>query len=267
MSKDHPEILFFGDSFIGIFSLLNKTKFPVFKYKGATAKGLTKTNNENRKDIINKIAYYKPKCVVFNFGSVDVFFSFYYKLFVEKKIIHYKTFIDEFVYKYFDFVVSLECDNKCIMLPGYNPIRDNLVESSLINYGIIQEKITDPEMKFVFSRENRNKLVDYFNKTIKKLAKKSFDENDENNRKRNKNLFVIDTNKIVSKNGLIKKEFRDISDGNVHYRWEPLLPLYVKEINKMDFCKIPKNTIKISRETEQEYLRVKKEMLKSRGYM
>jgi hypothetical protein len=50
--------LIFGDSFVKIFtSCLNKDVI-VYKYKGATIKGLTKPENKNRIDIEKKIAEY-----------------------------------------------------------------------------------------------------------------------------------------------------------------------------------------------------------------
>ena len=46
-------ILAAGDSFIGIFSLFTKdVNLDIRKFKGATAKGLTKAQNENRLRLI-----------------------------------------------------------------------------------------------------------------------------------------------------------------------------------------------------------------------
>jgi hypothetical protein len=44
--------LIFGDSFIGPFSLIKDNNLKLYKFKGATMKGLGKYDNENRKKII-----------------------------------------------------------------------------------------------------------------------------------------------------------------------------------------------------------------------
>ena len=45
----------FGDSFIGPFKLVDDKNFKIYKFTGASMKGLTKEDNENRKKIINVI--------------------------------------------------------------------------------------------------------------------------------------------------------------------------------------------------------------------
>jgi hypothetical protein len=76
------KILIFGDSFSNTFKSFKDPNIKVFTYKGATAKGLTKINNENRKDIlknINKDPNFKG-CLIFVFGNVDLHLSYYYNL-------------------------------------------------------------------------------------------------------------------------------------------------------------------------------------------
>ena len=88
--------IFFGDSFIKLFGLLNdysdsvlKTphSIEVQKYKAASAKGLCREGNDNRAKIlrtmgqIRRNAYENLDRLVFCFGSVDVHMSFYFKKF------------------------------------------------------------------------------------------------------------------------------------------------------------------------------------------
>ena len=70
--------LYFGDSFIGIFKLIDDPNNHIHKYKGATMKGLLKEDNENRINIIKTINSYKNiNCCIFSFGQVDLHFSYY----------------------------------------------------------------------------------------------------------------------------------------------------------------------------------------------
>ena len=78
--------LFFGDSFVGCFSLLPpKPNLILKKFKGATAKGLTRDTNENRQFVLGTVArLYEKRArrpvnqAVFVFGNVDVHMSYYY---------------------------------------------------------------------------------------------------------------------------------------------------------------------------------------------
>ena len=71
--------LFFGDSFVRIFTLVNHPEIFVKAYKGASAKGLTKDGNENREDILTSLNEHpSTQAAVFVFGNVDVHMSYYY---------------------------------------------------------------------------------------------------------------------------------------------------------------------------------------------
>ena len=77
----------FGDSFIGPFKLLDDNNLKVYKFKGATMKGIGKKNNKNAITINNTVKKNKNKinCLMFNFGQVDLHFSFYYVKFHKKE--------------------------------------------------------------------------------------------------------------------------------------------------------------------------------------
>ena len=110
--------LVFGDSFIGPLKLIKDNNLKIIKFQGATMKGITKTENTNRKkiiDIVNKNKN-KIKCMIFNFGQVDLFFSYYYVLFVKKE-----TFkMEEIILNYVKFIKNLKCnDKKKIVLSVY----------------------------------------------------------------------------------------------------------------------------------------------------
>lgn len=49
--KENTKGYVFGDSFVKIFNLCKNRGMSVYKYKGATMKGLTNPSNRNRKHI------------------------------------------------------------------------------------------------------------------------------------------------------------------------------------------------------------------------
>ena len=131
-------ILIFGDSFIGPFKLIKDKNIKIFKYKGATMKGITKINNENRLDILNQIKNNKkPKCIIFNFGQVDLYFSYYYKKFVEKKNFIMKSSINNYV----EFIKNLNCNdcNKIIINVYPTTLDDEYVFKALLNMELYQK--------------------------------------------------------------------------------------------------------------------------------
>ena len=71
--------LFFGDSFVRLFSLLKHKDILVKAYKGAAAKGVAKTDNTNRIDMANTLTHHPlAQHLVCVFGNVDVHMSYYY---------------------------------------------------------------------------------------------------------------------------------------------------------------------------------------------
>ena len=128
----------FGDSFIGPFKLIDNNNLHIYKFKGATMKGITKQDNENRikiLDIINKNK--NIKCMIFNFGQVDLYFSYYYDKYIKNK----KFMMKSIIKKYVEFISSIKCYNcNKIILPVYpSTIKDKYVFDSLLNYGILSE--------------------------------------------------------------------------------------------------------------------------------
>lgn len=69
-SRD-KEVIFFGDSFIRMFTLVKNRDIRVEAFKGASAKGLTRDGNQNRDKIIGLVQKVRPKRVIFCFGRYD----------------------------------------------------------------------------------------------------------------------------------------------------------------------------------------------------
>lgn len=164
------KILFFGSSAISPFMFLKHPDYYVYKFSAASAKGLGKSDNQNRLKIIEAVSSHKPNCVVFNFGTVDLAFVIYYKIFVQHEFVNIHEFFDKIAEDYVDLVASLPVDNKYIISPPYSPIEDKYVLTSLKAYDIIpQDFKLDKEYLPLISRKTRNEFVDTFINSLKKI--------------------------------------------------------------------------------------------------
>ncbi len=82
-----PRSFVIGDSFIGIFTLLNKNaNMKVLKVKGGTLKGFSREGNDAQVTIRRLLESPVPfRCGLFGFGQVDMNLSFYYDLIVKQQ--------------------------------------------------------------------------------------------------------------------------------------------------------------------------------------
>jgi hypothetical protein len=133
-------VYIFGDSFVGPFKLLNNKNLKVFKYKGATIKGITKTNNENRLNIIKTLKKANNiKCLIFNFGQVDIYFSYYYKYVKNEKFE-----FEELVKNYIKFIANLPYNcNKIVFAIYPHFIKDKNWFKTLFLYKILTQDEID----------------------------------------------------------------------------------------------------------------------------
>lgn len=238
------KILVFGDSFSRTFTSFNDSNIKVNTYKGGSAKGLTKPDNENRLNIILKVESNKlAKCIIFLFGNVDLHFSYYYTL-IKNQSFNIKTIVEEYV----NFVKSIPTSNgvtKYIFSIYPSPVKRENVYYQLKAYGILEveepEKYKDLIMERSDDKLRLNRLREA-NNLLKIECKKH-------------NIIFIDLNKYLLKNNKLKPEFYDLSILNIHIRYEPQLEFIVKEIKK---CKI-KN--KYNPNEEQKYLENKKKCI------
>jgi hypothetical protein len=208
------KILLFGDSFIGIFKLLKNKNIKIYKYKGASMRGLLKEQNQNRKDIIKRSAQKQVKCCIFSFGQVDLHFTYYYKRFIKKE----KMVFENIAKSYVEFINSLnECENKIIIGVYPSAVLDENVRGQLLHYEIIDENTNVDDKYFDFNF--RFNLYTKFNEQLKRECKKY-------------NIEYIDVGKIVlGDDNKVKSKYIDpISPYNVHLIWETLLPKLVKKM-------------------------------------
>ncbi len=203
--------LIFGDSFIGPFTLINDNHLKIFKYKGATMKGITKDDNDNRKNIIKNVNKYNNiNCIIFNFGQVDLFFSYYYTKFVQKKNI----MISSIIKKYVQFIHSLNCNNcKKIIFSIYpSVIDDKYVFDTLYYYGILSKdiinSISDNDKQKLSNHKFRFNLYSKFNHLLQKYSNIY-----------NINFINFDSH-LLNKYNKVKPLFIDpVSKLNIHLLW------------------------------------------------
>ena len=230
--------IIFGDSFIGPFSLVDDNNIVIHKFKAATMKGLSKPKNSNRKQIINVIQKEEEKsninCLIFNFGQVDLYFSYYYMRYVKQKIFEMEPIIKSYV----EFITNLDCpgSNKIILAVYPSTLKDENIFGCLLMYGILTEEqianIPEIEKKKVSNFKFRFKLYQKFNKLLAKYCKK------------NKLTYLSLDNFLLNKNNKLKSKYiNPVSKYSIHLLWEPLIPLLLSKISK---CQIKKKyTVKL----------------------
>jgi hypothetical protein len=225
----------FGDSFIGPLTLINDPNLLVYKFTGASIKGLLNNDNENRKKIIKVLNNHNNiKCMLFMFGYVDLCFRYYYNKFVKKKIYKMNSLIKEYV----EFISKLECNNCCKMIFQVFPstIKDEHVFDSLINYKILTKEhvklISNNERNRLSNFNFRYKMYNKFNNLIKKYCKIY-----------NINFINLDKSLLNDDKTLKLNFYNSASIYNIHLLWEPLIPILLSKIKICNIKKIYKEDL------------------------
>jgi hypothetical protein len=243
----------FGDSFIGPFTLIDDTNLKIYKFKGATMKGITKEDNENRKKIIDVLNNSNNiKCILFNFGHVDLYFSYYYDKFVKNK----GFMIDPIAKKYIEFIDSINCNNcnKIVLAIYPSVLKDKHVFDSLISYGILSNEhvnsISDSDKKKVSNYKFRYNMYIKFNNLLKKYCKIY------------KINFIDLKDSLLNKDNIVKSKFiNPVSTHGIHLLWEPLIPIL---LSKLKICNIKKIYKKDLEDSFSKYIKNKKEQIKQK---
>ena len=246
--------IIFGDSFIGPFKLLKDKKLKIYKFKGATLKGITKLENKNRKKIETVVSNSNNiRCLIFIFGQVDLYFSYYYAKFIQNK----RFLMEGMIKKYVEFISNLKCKqcNKLIFGIFPNPIKDKHIFNTLLSYNILPENLInsiDKKEKDRLSLHNfRFKMYIKFNKIIEKYC----------------NIYNIKyinfDDVLLNKNNRVKDEFIiKESIYNIHLLWEPLIPIILQKIN---LCGLKKEYINNINKSLNKYLNNKKREIKKKS--
>eukprot|EP01084_Bolivina_argentea_P261836 442636_1 len=254
-TKQNAEfVLIFGDSFVGPFTLIQHQFLKVYRFSGATLKGITKPDNKNRTFIVNELKKFNNqiKALIFVFGNVDLHLSFYYKVLQLNKAFSIRNSICEYV----SFIKDLSVDCKKIVLNVYpSPIKSkNIINSLLLYRSITDYEINKyhnniqwrAEIKPYFSAESRTKRYLEFKSHLKTQS--------------GSNGIIFWDTAFVLENNVVKQEFLDISKYNIHLRWEPQMKHLTKALNDENLIEYEYDQELCSR-TEQNYLVSKKHQL------
>lgn len=245
--------LIFGDSFIGPFNLIDDKNLQIYKFAGKTMKGISKKGDKDMEKIVNLVNSNKnTKCLIFNFGQVDLYFSYYYKKFIKKE----KFMMTPIIKNYVEFINSLDCDkcNKIIISVYPTVLKDENVFNSLLKYDILSSNDIKSIKKIDIEKTSkfnfRYNMYKKFNNLLEKYSKE-YDIN----------YINLDDMLLNKKTNNIKQQFINPStDLSIHLLWEPLIPLLVEKIKN---CNIEKK-YKINLEKSlKKYIINKKDLVKN----
>lgn len=273
-------IFVFGDSFAKIFSLINDNVVKVHSFKGATLKGITKSGNKNRNEI--ELILSKNKNIqyaVFVFGQVDLNLSFYYdkvKTVMENTDASIPSNIFDSHYfscikNYINWITNLPGKFKRIILGVYpSPLDQEYTINSLINYGSLNKEeieINRQMLEYYSSELLRKNRYFEFTYTMKTICN-SLKSNNNYHKFYHSNIEYFDLNSYLLDEKLeIKKEYIDISKYNMHIRWEPIIPLLIKELKNLGVNISSSDIVKNIDELESSYLKRKSKNIDDKKYL
>ena len=104
--------------------------------------------------------------------------------------------------------------------------------------------------------------IAYYNRLLHKFC---IENNKENKNYKITNYFYYDLDKYLFINGKIDKKFIDLSNMNIHLRWEPMISYHIKILNK--YCGLSKNYLVDIKKEEDKYLKYKINKLKEKGFI
>jgi hypothetical protein len=269
------KILIFGDSFISPFTLIKDKRYIITKFKGGTLKGIIKPNNINHKKMQNIINKHKNniKGIIFFFGSVDIHFSYYYNNLNNKPQNNSISNIKKTINTYKDMIsnIQLKLSNKVkitVINPFINPVEKSfkLVIYQLLSYHIITHKdLSINNMKKInYLIKNANEFFFIYSKLMQNIF-----TNKKNLNNSKINIIYINFNKETinninnSKKAILKSEYKDYSQINIHLLFKPTLILFLNKILfRVYNIKYSQNQINYFLKNEGEYIKRKKEEIK-----
>jgi hypothetical protein len=250
--RELGKVIFFGDSFVRMFGLIEHRNLSVRAFKGATAKGLGRIGNENRDNIVRIVRAATPNVerLIFLFGSVDVHLSYFYKKYTKREG---EIDLEKIAMDYVDFVASLPVPNNNVTtttrtIVGIypSPLDDQAVGSSLALMGSISEELVPVLTAAEDTKlQNRQDRVLRFNHALSRRCQE-------------KGLDYIDVydDVIDTQSNMIKDIYRDVSDYNIHVVWETTMLLWLQKFPWLKAYIAPGFEDKL-RQTLKEYLKTK----------
>lgn len=210
--RSDPNIIFFGDSFVRLFGLVENPKMKVKAFKGASAKGLGRAGNENRDEITKQVQRLQPDRIILCFGNVDLHLSFYFTKYTKDgPTIDLQTVAQSYV----DFAATLPAKHVHIVGVYPSAVQEDYIVASLRAYGAIGEdiEVSQDDISIV----NRQRRVQEFNQHIEQECEK--------------HGIVFDSSfseMVDSQTDSIKPTFQDVSPYNIHVVWETTILLWLE---------------------------------------
>jgi hypothetical protein len=282
--KDQGFTLVFGDSFIGPLKLFRHPRWIFIKFKGGTMKGLTKIDSENRQVIANTIAKFESgnrlNAVIFCFGTVDIQFSYYYSKLMNKPFTPGEI-IDGYI-KFIKSVIDPKKYKVGVQLAYPSAVAEHNMLLQLETYHIVDEFYGFPkrDLTVELTDAERDKLIKLYSKLkdTKRPEAQKILESDFALEKRIERLNMfnalikrklygthisyIDMGKYITDfKGHVKPGFIDLSDVNVHFRWEPQIPFMLREFKYYGLSDKYMGDVKKIIAEEEKYLKGKAEEL------
>jgi len=231
--EDNIKAYFFGDSFVRLFGLMKHPQLRIKGYKGATACGLSRQSNPNRRDILSILQRYggeersnRLEHIVFCFGNVDVHLSYFYKKYASDEAIDLDTIAAEYI-AFVAEAVSDKCTSDSnVFVVGVYPSapEDSFLRASLVSYGSLTEEQADLVSEDDVSLKMRQDRVLAFNECLARhCAINGISYVD---------TFEEMTEPVESERGVTRQltdAYRDISYHNIHVVWETTVLLWMKK--------------------------------------
>jgi hypothetical protein len=166
-------------------------------------------------------------------------------------------YYSEYIKKYIEWISNIPGKFRRIIIAPYpSPLDQKHTLSSLINYGSLTKEDVDKYyslLEFCASNMARQTRYYEFLYSLNKYCNEfSF----------NRNIIYINLNNhILNENLVVKNEFRDVSEYNMHLRWKPVIECLIREFAYNDIPITDKDIIENIDETEANYEKEKTKWL------
>jgi len=198
---------------------------------GKSITGLFKTEDSDRKLLLDSLKRVKPKNILLSFGITDLYYLYPLRIWgeldqnksplkvPEDPLLFAKTVAEKYLKLLHD-IYNCHPANIYILLPNYSPLDEKQLRQSLIDnlkwfttVNYCKDLLYDNVMNSILSRDVRNQMIDIFNLRVK------------DGLKHKKHFHAIDLNPYVSSNGVILSKYRMASPLNHHLAVVPVLNL------------------------------------------
>lgn len=249
----------FGDSFIGVFKLLDSSKVRIIKFKGKSMVGISKENDEDAKKMLQIIQQNQSDIanIILWFGHVDILHVYYWRI-INRGIHSFKKFASKVINSYGNLIDEIkQITNKTIYVLGmiYPIVADSEFTDSLVNYGIATLEETKKIPFELSNLEKRKANVKNFNKLLKQMCYEH-------------SVVYVDINNQISDDyHNVLNKFKSVGLVNVHILWEPTIELWIHKLNKYGLDNLSTDDINVElNDSLEKYHREKTQQLKSRGF-